>query len=207
MLLKNYRFFLSPQDEMNSSPSEGASADNSVSSEDVDGVDPVAELAAAKLELDSARAKLADTHDRMLRIAADFENARKRWDRERQEVRQYSISEFARDILPVIDAFDKAMTAVDSAGISAETEEGKKMLAVVEGVQLVSKMFHDANKKHGIERLPGKGEPFNPMFHNAVARVVDAAVEKDTVLDEFVPGYKIGERVLRTAMVRVAVKE
>ena len=183
---------------------EQACEEESCSSE---GSDPVAELAAAKAELEATRARLTETHDKMLRIAAESENSRKRWERERLEVRQDSISEFARDLLPVIDAFDKAMNAVDSAGITPDTEEGKKMLAVVEGVQLVSKMFHDANKKHGIERLPGKGEPFNPQFHNAVARVVDDSVERDMVSDEFVPGYKIGDRVLRTAMVRVAVKE
>ncbi len=207
MLFKNPYFYLSSQDEAVPAAAESSSTEETSVAPEAEGGDPLAELAAANAELDSTRAKLAETHDRMLRIAADFENARKRWDRERLEVRQYSISEFARDLLPVIDAFDKAMTAVDSAGITPDTEEGKKMLAVVEGVQLVSKMFHDANKKHGIERLPGKGEPFNPQYHNAVARVVDASVERDTVLDEFVPGYKIGERVLRTAMVRVTVKE
>jgi molecular chaperone GrpE len=205
VFLKNSFVFLSSQEE--SVPPAGEEpASEQVASANGE-PDSVAELAAARVELEAAQQKLAETHDRMLRIAADSENSRKRWERERQEVRQYSITEFARDLLPVIDAFDKAMAAVDSASLNPETEEGKKMLAVVEGVQLVSKMFHDANKKHGIERLPGAGEPFNPQYHNAVARVVDASVERDTVLDEFVPGYKIGDRVLRTAMVRVAVKE
>jgi molecular chaperone GrpE len=205
VFLKNSFVFLSSQDESVPSAGEEPAPEQAASAKG--DANPEAELAAARVELEAAQQKLAETHERMLRIAADSENSRKRWERERQEVRQYSITEFARDLLPVIDAFDKAMAAVDSAGLNPETEEGKRMLAVVEGVQLVSKMFYDANKKHGIERLPGAGEPFNPQYHNAVARVVDASVERDTVLDEFVPGYKIGDRVLRTAMVRVAVKE
>lgn len=73
----------------------------------------------------------------------------------------------------------------------------------MEGVQLVTKVFQDATKKHGIERLPGKGAPFNPMFHNAIAKVADDSLTQETVIDEFMAGYKIGERILRTAMVRV----
>jgi molecular chaperone GrpE len=190
---------------------EGAESCPSVSEDRAEtiseGACPDAEIAGLKAELEDTRAKLAEITDKMLRIAAEGENARKRWERERGEVRQYSITEFARDLLPVIDAFDKAMTAVESCDIKPDTEEGKKVLAVVEGVQLVSQMFHDSVKKHGIVRLPGKGELFNPSYHNAIARIVDAAIERETVIDEFVSGYKIGDRVLRTAMVRVAVKE
>ena len=158
-----------------------------------------------KLELNSV--KLAQTQDQMMRIAADFENSRKRWDRERVEVRQYSISEFAKDLLPVVDAFDKTLAALEQVSLSEDTDEGKKTAPVLEGVQLVAKVFQDVFKKHGVERLPGKGEPFNPSFHNAVARIVDEAVTQETVVDEFFPGYKIGERILRTSMVRVATPD
>lgn len=152
-------------------------------------------------------AKLADTHDRMLRIAAEFDNARKRWDKERAEVRVYAITEFARDLLPVIDAFDNAMNAIEQAGIAPDTEEGKRMGSIVEGVRMVSKVFTDSLRKHGVERIPAKGAPFNPMHHNAVARTVDASLKQDTVVDEFQAGYKIADRVLRTAMVRVATPD
>lgn len=161
------------------------------------------ELEKLRNEAAAERSKASEDRDRMLRIAAEFENAKKRWDRERLEVRQYSIQEFARDLLPVIDAFDKAMSAIEQSSPALDTDEGKKVAAIVEGVQIVSKVFQDSVRKHGIERLPGVGQPFNPAFHNAVARVVDASLEHDVVADEFVPGYKIGDRVLRTAMVRV----
>lgn len=165
------------------------------------------ELSALAEELEGTKEKLAETHDRMLRIAAEFDNARKRWEREREDVRKYSIAEFARELLPVIDAFDKAMLAIENAEFKRDTEETKGLSSIVEGVQLVQKVFHESIKKHGIERLPGKGEPFNPEFHNAIAREVDQALEKDTVAEEFVSGYRIGDRVLRTAMVKVLTRD
>ena len=74
------------------------------------------------------QAKLMETTDRMMRIAADFDNTRKRWEKERQETRAYAITEFARDLLPVIDAFDNAMNAIEQSAGSFETEEGKRRL-------------------------------------------------------------------------------
>jgi molecular chaperone GrpE len=148
--------------------------------------------------------KLQETNDRMLRIAAEFENSRKRWEKEKADLKTYCISEFARDLLPVIDSFDKAMTAIEQLTVNVETEEGKQVTSIVEGVQLVSKVMSDALKKHGVEKLPGKGEAFNPNFHNAIAKTVDATLQQEMVVDEFVSGYRIGERILRTAMVRVA---
>jgi len=161
-------------------------------------------IAALEAEIATTQTKLAETHDRMLRIAADFDNTRKRLEKEKFDTRIYAIQEFAKDLLPVIDAFDKAMSAIEQSHINFETEEGKKVAGIVEGVGLVSKIFQDVVKKHGIEKLPGKDSPFNPAFHNAIAKVIDASVTQETVVDEFMAGYKIGERILRTAMVRVA---
>lgn len=165
------------------------------------------QLAALAEELEGTKEKLAETHDRMLRIAAEFDNARKRWERERDDVRKYSIADFARELLPVIDAFDKAMLAIENAEFKGDTEETRGLSAIIEGVQLVQKVFHESIRKHGIERLPGKGEPFNPEFHNAIARDVDQTIEKDVVAEEFVSGYRIGDRVLRTAMVKVLTRD
>jgi molecular chaperone GrpE len=165
------------------------------------------EINQLQTELATLKTKLAETHDRMLRVAADADNARKRWDKERDELRKYAIADFARELLPVIDAFDKAMALVEIAPISSETDEGKALASIIEGVQIASKVFNDSVKKHGIERVPGKGQAFNPEYHNAIARAVDPSVSVDMVLEEFVSGYKIGERVLRTAMVKVATKD
>lgn len=181
--------------------------DNSSNKDEVQGASSLSEeaakIAALEEECSATQAKLSETHDRMLRIAADFENTRKRMEKEKFDTRIYAIQEFAKDLLPVIDAFDKAMSAIEQSQINFETEEGKKVAGIVEGVQLVSKVFQDTVKKHGIERLPGKDAPFNPAYHNAIAKVVDTSFVQETVIDEFMAGYKIGDRILRTAMVRV----
>ena len=163
----------------------------------------------SKLEADlaAANAKYSETYDRMMRIAADADNTRKRVEKEKIDARIYSIQEFAKDLLPVIDAFDKAAIAIDELKINADSEEGKKIIAVFEGVKLVTQTFQTAAKKNGIERLPGKGTPFNPSFHNAISKVTDASYTTDTVVEEFVTGYKIGERILRTALVKVGTHD
>jgi molecular chaperone GrpE len=199
--------------EETASDSSSENNDNSLNDEnDVEGAssiqnEEVSKLAALEVDYAATQAKLSETHDRMLRIAADFENTRKRMEKEKQDTRTYAIQEFAKDLLPVIDAFDKAMSAIEKTQINFETEEGKMVAGIVEGVQLVSKVFQDAVKKHGIEKLPGKNAPFNPSFHNAIAKVVDTSYTQETVIDEFMSGYKIGDRILRTAMVRVGAPD
>lgn len=145
---------------------------------------------------------LEATEDRMKRIAADFDNARKRWERERNEIRQYSIQEFAKDLLPVIDAFEKALSLLDPSSEHSNAPE-TSLESMVEGMQLVSKVFYDALHKHGIERLPGKGSAFNPEYHNAIAKMVDPSLDSEIVIDEYTAGFRIADRILRTAMVRV----
>ena len=154
-------------------------------------------------KLGEANIKAAENYDRMLRFAADFENSRRRWEKEKLETRLYSISDFARDLLPVIDVFEKTLVTLDQQMESSAAENLPSLNSITEGVQLAAKSFYEALKKHGIEKLPGKGEPFNPDYHNAVAKIVDATLNSETVVEEFVAGYKIGERVLRTSMVKV----
>ena len=163
-----------------------------------------AKIQALEAQVAEMNSKYSELNDRLYRNAADFDNSRKRWEKEKSDLKAYCISEFARDLLPVIDSFDKAMTAIEQFTLNVETEEGKQVASIVEGVQLVAKVMSDTLKKHGVERLPGKGEPFNPNFHNAIAKTVDATLQQEMIVDEFVAGYRIGERVLRTAMVRVA---
>ncbi|WP_161597670.1 nucleotide exchange factor GrpE [Fluviispira multicolorata] len=198
--------------ETNSSEMNDNSSSSDKQSPEVQGAskaqsEEVSKMSTLEAECAAAQAKLTETHDRMLRIAADSENMRKRMEREKSETRIYAIQEFAKDLLPVIDAFDKAMSAIELTQINFETEEGKKIAGIVEGVQLVSKVFQDAVRKHGIERLPGKDTPFNPTYHNAIAKVVDSSLKQETVIDEFMAGYKIGDRILRTAMVRVGAPD
>lgn len=158
-------------------------------------------------ELNEMATKLNDAQDRLLRVAAEADNTRKRMEREKVETRMYAIQEFAKDLLPVIDAFDKAMNSMNDVQIDPDSEAGKMISNIMDGVKMVSKTFEDSVKKHGIERLPGKGSPFNPMYHNAIAKITDETLTQETVVDEFMPGYKIGDRILRTAMVRVGAPD
>ncbi len=154
-------------------------------------------------ELADTTKKFNETQDRMLRIAADADNTRKRLEKEKIDSRIYAITEFAKDFLPVIDTFDKSLATIEQLDLNLNSEDGKKIGSIVEGVQMISKVFYDTMKKHGVEKLPGKGSLFNPLHHNAVAKVTDSSLTQETILDEFIAGYKIGDRVLRTAMVRV----
>lgn len=153
-------------------------------------------------EVNSLNEKLAQTQDRLLRIAAEADNTRKRLEKEKQDARLYSIQNFALDLLPVIDSFDKALQTIKSPE-SAAQDGSTQIASIVEGVKLVSKIFNDVLHKHGIERVPGQGEPFNPNYHNAIAKETDAKYDVETVIEEFMTGYKIQDRVLRTALVKV----
>ena len=158
-------------------------------------------------ELKKSQAELDDTKDRLLRFGAELENSRKRFEKEKSDIRNYAIQEFSKDLLTVVDSFDKAMQSIEESDFEFKDDDGKKFQAIVDGVKIVSQVFEETFKKHGIEKVPGKGSEFDPMFHNAIAKEVQKDIKKEIVSEEFVPGYKIGERVLRTAMVKVAVPE
>lgn len=158
-------------------------------------------------ELKKSQAELDDTKDRLLRFGAELENSRKRFEKEKSDIRNYAIQEFSKDLLTVVDSFDKAMQSIEESDFEFKDDDGKKFQAIVDGVKIVSQVFEETFKKHGIEKVPGKGSEFDPMFHNAIAKEVQKDIKKEIVSEEFVSGYKIGERVLRTAMVKVAVPE
>lgn len=158
-------------------------------------------------ELKKSQAELDDTKDRLLRFGAELENSRKRFEKEKSDIRNYAIQEFSKDLLTVVDSFDKAMQSIEESDFEFKDDDGKKFQAIVDGVKIVSQVFEETFKNHGIEKVPGKGSEFDPMFHNAIAKEVQKDIKKEIVSEEFVSGYKIGERVLRTAMVKVAVPE
>jgi molecular chaperone GrpE len=192
-----------PEKEASSIETEATKAKDI--SEEEKGCEPQ-EIVELKKQLEDKTQKLAETHDRMLRIAADFDNTRKRFEKEKAELRQYSIQDFAKDLLPVIDSFDKAMVSIKEAEAHDAKNEGElhqKLSSITEGIKLVSKIFEDTLQKHGIEKVGGKDTPFDPKFHQAIAKTVDESLTQEIILEEFCAGYKIGERVLRASMVRV----
>jgi molecular chaperone GrpE len=143
-------------------------------------------------ELGKLRAERDTLVDRLARLQAEFENARKRAVREQQEYRDFALSDAIKTLLPVVDSFDLALRT------SAEKSEFRN------GVELINKQLHDALGKLGLKEIPAKGEPFDPRFHEAIEMVETNEVEDQHVIDELQRGYKLKDRLLRPAMVRVA---
>jgi len=154
-------------------------------------VDPMAELAR----------EAADLKDRLLRTLADMENLRRRTEREVADARVYAVTNFARDIVGVADSMERAMKALDD-GLRAKADEGVK--ALLDGVELTERELLKVLEKHGITKLEPQGQKFDPNMHQAMFEMPDASVPAGTVVQVVQPGYKIGERVLRPAMVGIA---
>ena len=147
----------------------------------------------ADFEVSQLQSELADLRDRSTRTLADFDNYRKRIERERRDDKRYAAFESLRDFLGVIDNLERALAAEGSA------EDLKK------GVELIHRQMLDLLSSHGVARVEAEGEAFNPAVHDAVTRHEDPEVEVPTVSDELQSGYTMHDRLLRPAIVRVAM--
>lgn len=142
----------------------------------------------AKLERE-----IADLRDRSIRTLADFENYRRRSERERDDLKRFAQGDVLRDLLPVVDNLQRALAA-------GGTVDDLKL-----GVELTLRQFTDLLKQRGVVEVPALGAPFDPAVHEAVARVDDETVEAPTVIDELQRGYTLHGKLLRPALVRVAM--
>src|SRR5581483_2132844 len=143
----------------------------------------------------------AEYKDKHLRTLAEMENLRRRTEREIADARLYSVSAFARDILAVADNMDRALLALDNE-IREKADAGVK--ALLDGVELTERELIKVLEKHGVKKFEPKGEKFDPNLHQAMFEVADPSVPSGTVAQVVQPGYMIGERVLRPALVGVA---
>ena len=139
--------------------------------------------------------------DRALRIAADMENLRRRTARDVQDARAYSMANFARDMLGVSDNLRRAIEAVP-AEARAAGEAG--LVSLLEGVEMTERSMLLALERHGVKKLDPEGGKFDPHFHQAMFEVPNPDLPAGTVVQVVQPGYSIGERVLRPAMVGVS---
>jgi molecular chaperone GrpE len=144
--------------------------------------------------------EVADYKDKLLRSLADMENLRRRTDREVADARMYGVSSLARDIAGVADNMRRALAAV---GESADTIEGPAK-TLVEGVELIERELLKVLEKHGVKKFDPQGVKFDPNLHQAIFEVFDANVASGSIAQVIQPGYMIGERVLRPAMVGVS---
>ena len=132
--------------------------------------------------------------DRLLRTAAEFDNYRKRMDRERRDLAEYAAADVIRDLLPILDNFERAL----QAPATPETD------AVRKGIELIHKQMLDLLKKRGVTPIEALGTDFDPNFHQAVIHEVSPDHREGEVIQELQRGYLLGDRLLRPAMVKVA---
>jgi molecular chaperone GrpE len=146
-------------------------------------------------------ARTAELKDKLLRTLAEMENLRKRTDREIADSRAYGVASFARDVLVVADNMRRALDAI-SPELRASAEPGVKVL--IEGVELTERELLKALEKNGVRQFTPRGEKFDPNVHQAMFEVPDPAVPAGSVVEVVQPGYMIGERMLRPALVGVS---
>ena len=164
-------------------PAEGAACD-----------DLAAQVTALKADRDRLAADKAELHDRLLRRQADFDNFRKRAERDRSDFLQFAGMEFARELLPILDDFDRAL--------KVETADAN----YAKGVELIYARMYETLKKMGLEPMDTVGKTFDPNLHQAVERVETDVAEDQTILGEFQKGHTFKGKLLRPAMVKVAVR-
>ena len=163
----------------------------------------LAELVATRAELKRVESEIADLKDRLARRQADFENYRKRVDRERSETYERAVAEIAAKLLPVLDNLKRALDT-ESNVESSESDEFRHFLS---GVDLIFKQLTGVLEALGVKPITAVGARFDPHIHEAVVSESTDEYEPDTVMQEIIRGYRLGEKLIRPALVKVAVKK
>lgn len=148
-------------------------------------------------ELAAKSEEAARNHDLYLRERAEIENVKKRLQRDKADAIRFANESLLRDLLPVLDNLERAV------GHAAAGGNGQPL---VQGVQLVLKAALDVLERHGVRRVEAEGRPFDPSVHEAVARVADPEREPNQVVEQFLPGYRLHDRLLRAAQVSVSTE-
>ena len=171
------------------------SAENETEADDaLPSVDLVAHLAALSADRERLAAEKGELQEQLLRRQADFENFRRRAERDRSEFLQFAGMELVRELLPVLDDFSRALTV---KGASAE---------YTRGIELIYNRLYESLKKMGLEPIDTTGQKFDPNLHQAVDRVETEDEEDHQILEEYQKGYKFKGKLLRPSMVKVAVR-
>lgn len=144
---------------------------------------------------------VAELNDRILRLAAELENTRRRAAREKADAGRYAIASFAHDLLGVADNFERALRAADDEN-AADANEA--MSGLIAGLRMTEKELLNIFERYGVRRIFPEGEKFDPNLHQAVAHVPGGRIPAGHVVDVAQPGFTIGDRVLRAAMVTVS---
>ena len=189
---------------MSSSESEKATPDTIIEEEDKEKIESLTAqedpLVRAEADLEASRAELSEWQDRFLRKAAEFENFRKRTDKEKADISSLVKSAVLLEFLPFADAFERALLSLDQ-GKGAPNELDKYH----EGIELLYKQLLDTLGRLGVVPVASEGKPFDPHLHEALSRKEDPDYEEGTVIQELRRGYLLNDRLLRPAQVIVAV--
>lgn len=164
-----------------------------------EGIEVSEEVVEELSEIEQLRKENAELKDKYARVHADFDNIKKRLEREKHQALEYANEKFARDLIPVVDALDMAISATKNADLATEDLLDK----LKEGIELTMKQFLTTLEKHGVTAVSHE-EEFDPNIHNAVQKVDSDEHESGAIVQTFQTGYRYKDRPLRDAMVVVA---
>jgi molecular chaperone GrpE len=182
-----------------SSPGDGSTGELSPTA----GGPEVAELVATRAELKRLETEVRELREALTRRQADFENYRKRIERDRSETYDRLIADIAAKLLPVLDNLKRAL----EAEASVEASESDEFRHFLSGVDLIYKQLNGVLDALGVKPVLAEGEQFDPHLHEAVATEPTDEFEPDMVMQEIVRGFRIGEKLIRPALVKVAAKK
>ena len=134
-----------------------------------------------------------DIYNRLLRIQAEYDNFKKRSQKEKEADRKYKSQDIVNDLLPVLDNFERAL----------QVEKSEETAGLIDGISMVYRQLQEALTNHGVEPIDTEGQEFDPNMHHAVMQVEDDAFEPNHIVEELQKGYLLKDRVIRPAMVKV----
>lgn len=158
---------------------------------------PAGEIGALKAEVEKLTQERKQAEDQLLRTMAEFQNFRKRKDQEAEQIRQFATEKLVTALLPVLDNFERTLAAL---------ENGAPIDSVVEGIRLIDRQFRSALEGQNVRKIESHGRPFDPDFHEAIATDESHELPENTVTTEVESGYRMADKVIRPARVRVSKK-
>ncbi len=153
------------------------------------------EVSALRAERDALAEQLAQAKDQLLRTMAETQNVQRRMRQQAEQDRKFGGEALVRDLIPILDNFDRTLTAANS-GASSE--------ALLDGIRVVERQLHKALENHKVARIPAVGKQFDPVLHEALVTIDSHEHPDEMILDELEPGYIMHDRVIRPSRVRVA---
>lgn len=158
------------------------------------------ELETVKNELETVRQEAADTYDRLLRMTADFDNYKKRSQRDKEEQKKFANESLIKDLLPVVDNLERALIAAEEQQSAVASGNGN----MVEGVEMTLKEILKILKSYNVTPVEAQAKPFDPTYHEAVMQEESDQYPENTVINELQKGYMLHDRLIRPAMVVVS---